>query len=373
MIKEHRRFVENILAGRSAILELILAGVLLAIAVEFLAAWATAQTSAESFQTAITGVLLLLLALLLWLRRSMAQTRHRRIRLDGFLVYLRKDNMLVDIPRYRYGSAIYDFFVAAFAENTALKTLWDKEPLTEVFKFDKDKGVTHLSNNHSMQLVREATEYFVLDRLSTHLTDYFNKAEFDKDQLHEYKRDDVPDILLKNRFLELFSRPMDQRPHFVDHTLGDKTSGVVVSSFGKGGVRYDRFDLVLPRSTRVSRCNDGTIRIQTKRFTLCIRVKFDAMGTVLPRQFEEFYLGLKNHSEFAEYKVTLELDVAFRTRSYFTATGWDYHQWIDSFMVSIEDDFSEDTFIAELNWPVVLTLIEIFKKNKPNQESYGQP
>jgi hypothetical protein len=367
MSKEHRRFVESILSGRSAILELIMAGVLLAISVEFIAAWATAHTAADSLQTVVIGLLLLALTLLLWLRRSMAQTRQRHVKLDGFLIYLRKDNALVDVPRYRYGSTIHDYITAAFVENTALKTLWDKEPLTEAFMFDKEKGATLHKNNHSMQLVREATEYFVLDRLSTHLTDYFNTPEYNDDQLKKYSREDVPDILLKNRFLELFSRPMDQRPHFVNDTLGDMPHGQIVSSFGKGGVRYDRFDLVLPCSTRVARYEDGAIQIETKRFTLCFRVKFDATMTVLPRQFEEYYLGLKNHRELAEYRVSLEMDVTFRARSYFTATGWGYHRWVDSFMTSIEEDFCEDAFLEDLNWPVVQTLIEIFKQNRPNQ------
>ena len=370
MVNERRRYVDSILSDRSIILELILAGVLLALGVEFIAAWGTAITG-SSPKTVTVGILLLSIALLVWLRRSMAHTRQRQVQLDGFLVYFRKDNALVDVPRYHYGSELFGYLAAAFAENTALKTLWDKEPLTEAFQFDHEKGTAKLRNNQSMQLVREATEYFVLHQLSIHLADYFNKKEYNEGQLKEYQRQDVPDILLRNRFLEMFSRPMDQRPHFVNEILDEKITEKVCLSIGKDGVRYDRFDLVLPLSSKVSRSPDGSISIETSRFTLRFRVKFDAMMTVLPRHFEEFYLGLKDYQEFADYKVSLDIHVKFRTRSYFTSVGWGYHQWVDSFMSSLEDDFSEDAFLSDLNWPAVLTMIEIFKRNRTQQYNGG--
>ena len=129
---------------------------------------------------------------------------------------------------------------------------------------------------------------------------------------------------------------------------------------------YEKFDLVLPASSKVSRTPDGSILINTKRFSFKFKAGFEAAMTVLPRGFEEFYLGLRDHRDIACYKVILDIDVDFMFQSYFSATGWDYHRWVDSFIESLESDLSKETFLYDLNWPVVFTMIEIFRKNRPN-------
>jgi len=103
-------------------------------------------------------------------------------------------------------------------------------------------------------LIVEATEYYVLETLSTHLTDYFNQSELDSARLKEFSREDVADIVFKNRFLDTFSRPMRERAAFVrDSPKTSNHMDRVVAFYGSNGVRYSKFDLVLPIGARIER------------------------------------------------------------------------------------------------------------------------
>ena len=95
-----------------------------------------------------------------------------------------------------------------------LKKMWDKGPVDKGLHYDKDTGKVSCATGKGHQLIIEATEYYVLEKLSSHLTDYFNRPHFDEQELHTFARNDIPDVLLSNRFLELFSKPMEDRPLF---------------------------------------------------------------------------------------------------------------------------------------------------------------
>lgn len=107
---------------------------------------------------------------------------------------------------------------------------YGREPLDSRFEVTADPR--HLVNKpvRSAELLAEAVEYLVLDKISTHLTDYFNEESFAEQNLKVYRREDVPDILLRNRFLETFSRPTEQRPAFMDLGTPEMQSSIVLAT-----------------------------------------------------------------------------------------------------------------------------------------------
>ena len=76
----------------------------------------------------------------------------------------------------------------------------------------------------------------------------------------------------------------------------------LVSAFGEGGMYYDRFELVLPKGSQVTRVGPATIRVATGRFVFTFAVDFSGYGANLPSGFEELYL---NDHEVDAYSVTL--------------------------------------------------------------------
>ncbi|MGM3217858.1 hypothetical protein ACSQ5K_24225 [Pseudomonas sp. PhalM4] len=102
------------------------------------------------------------------------------------------------------------FFVALFAENTAPKRLWESDSVENAFK-EIHAGGKRIRETEAGKLIVEATEYYILEELSTHLTDYFGQSELESKRLQELSREDIPDIVFNNRFLDTFSRPMRER------------------------------------------------------------------------------------------------------------------------------------------------------------------
>lgn len=363
MKSQNKKLLDDLLRSRKALFELIIATVLLAFGVNLLAGTFVSFFKIDSWILIVISICLIVLSIH-FLSKKLIYKRNRFLFIEAFLVYKKDVNSIIDIPRYRYGSSLYDYFKSIFSENKAIKALWDNEPFSKMFEFDKDINKMFRRDTQSKSLVIEATEYFILDRLSTHLTDYFNNENFDKSIIKEFVRNDVPDILLKNRFMEIFTKPMDQREAFMEQTKNKIDKSKVVASFGKNRAIYQRFDLVLPKESKVSRINDHTIRITTNKFELDIAVNFSGSNTVLPRYFEKYYLLIDKFSDSSTYKVDVSINVHFKFSSFFSKKQWDYHAWIDSFLISLNECMSEELFFKKINWETVLTIIQCNKKQE---------
>jgi len=285
----------------------------------------------------------------------------------GFFVHDMKNNRFVRVPRYDVSEKIERYLNAAFVENKALETIWNREPLRHMLEFnlEDDLDVPTRTQEGSRQLIREALEYYVLEKLSTHLTDYFNDERFRRENLTELVRDDIPDILLKNRFLELFSRPMEDRPAFVNRAKpGVRDSarswsyvGGITASRSKTGELYQRFDLVLPTGSKVKRVDRNTINIETNKFIMAIAVNFDSFLTNLPYGFEPYYLSLDSNLDTGIYMITVELKVAFKL-GILSPAGREYYRWLDSFLDCLEEAISESTFFESIGWDSAVTVLQ---------------
>jgi hypothetical protein len=369
-VKRNTSLLNALLANKSALIELISVAIVLALGIEFVASAAITALGLAWWKGLLLGAALVIAALALLAHRLFG-SMSRRINMHGFFLYDVNSKRLLPVPRYRFGDDLADYLSAAFAENEALKVIWENQPPSMMFEFDHESGVGQMKECRGAELVSEATEYFILDRLSTHLTDYFNHDRYAKDRLREFSREDVPDILLKNRFMELFSKPMDQRPHFVEDTLKQKGAGTVVMASGKGGVRYERFDLVLPKNALVHRLGDGSIEISTSKFKMRLAVDFSGCMTVLPQGYTTHYLGLGNKRETRDYQIETDITVEFKARALFSVSGWEYYRWVDSFLESFEADFSKDDYFVSIGWEAAYTVIACMADRKTKKAQQG--
>ena len=62
---------------------------------------------------------------------------------EAFIIYNEKKNQIISVPRYAFSEGICRYIRGAFAENPALRTLWEKEPLKGLFSVDLDGFVPH--------------------------------------------------------------------------------------------------------------------------------------------------------------------------------------------------------------------------------------
>lgn len=362
-----RGFLARAATGRATLLELVVVAVFVAFGVHLVAASIPGVIGIGSRAAAGLGALICLLSISYLAVRLVGPTTYRR-RLTGFLVFDSKSNELVDVPRYSPAEEVVDYMCAAFSENAALRAQWDKQPLSDLLSPESWKGEYPGRPQLSMALVAEALEYYVLHRLSTHLTDYFQEERFRKRNLREYERGDVPDVLLTNRFLELFSRPMEERAAFgaVDQLriVREESGGesTVVSSIvlrgHKSEALYDRFDLVLPRKSRVSRLRDRCVEIDTARLVIRLGIRFEGNHTVLAPGFVRRYLGRTPGPETWVLEFGVDVGVSLKWAALVPGVGWEYHRWVDSFLDKLWREVDEDLYFQSIGWASALTVLE---------------
>jgi hypothetical protein len=217
-----------------------------------------------------------------------------------------------------------------------------------------------LASPRACGLICEAIEYYVLNELSMHLTGYFNDKKFKKENLKEFERNDVPEVLLRNRFMELFSKPMEERPHFVDQSFEKKAYGETVLAFS-GGALFEKFQLVLPERSIVRRLEENKIQIETARFFIDIVVDFKGINTYVSRSFEEYYLSLGNWQDINAFMIHVDIQVSFKFGRLLSRTGWEYYQWVDSFLEKMDKSLSKDTFFKTIGWNLAVTVIDCMK------------
>lgn len=351
--------VENLTKNRRTLIEVVVVAFLFGICASI-----TGSIIFESLKNNIlwlySFLTVLLFGCIIFFFKNFSSARSANISVSGFIIYLKNENELKKIPRYQFSEEIFRFLSGAFGENEALRRQWEKEPLSNMYRMEKGKN-----SAASVKLIHEAVEYYALDTLSTHLTDYFNQEQYDESELKEFSREDVPDILLKNRFMELFSAPMENRSVFSDNHDRDHGEGVVVMSMGPNGAFYSRFDLTLPKDAVVTRA-DGKIIIETSKFKLTLAIVFEGTGYVTPINFEKYYLGLDDFENFSEFKVKFNADVKFKFLSTIGKSNWDYHSWLDGYFETMEREMSGDAFFKQINWETVATMIQCGEK-MPNK------
>jgi hypothetical protein len=281
---------------------------------------------------------------------------NKRVEFEGFIVYNTNSKELLKIPRYKISEDMVKYLKSAFAENKALDTLWHKDV---IYKMDivgetSDRRPIAIAT-HSGALFIELIEYCLIEKLSTHLADYFNRGHLHETETLEKK--DIPSVLMQNRFLKLFTEEMCNREPFINWPKDTKKPGRIVYAYSQNGALYHDFDLVLPRKSKVIRINKNTIQIKTKLFSMTIGSLFGGFGTVIPSSFKKYYLGIENIMDYCEYKFNVEVVIKFSWRFLFQGKKWSYYNWTDDFIDKLDNYISKDTFFKTINWDTVCTQI----------------
>jgi len=338
------KFIRDFLNNRTSVIEILIVAILISFGINLITSAIFNIFDNRDLVLLIFGICLVFVSVGYFIIKIFWRTKIEKL-FTGFIVFDRQNKLPVYCNGYDFSEELRRNFDAAFAENKAMEHIW----LTDS-KNEQDKDL----------LVIEATEYYLIDELSTHLTDYFNLRGLNKAQLIEFSRNDIPDILLSNRFLELFSKPMEQRAPFI-REKDDKSTGRIVMTHGKGGELFKEFDLVLPKGSKVSKSNNCMI-IDTRRFNIIIEVDYGVFGTVLPRGFEKYYLGYNSYEDFYTNEIQIKISVQFKKASLFSSSGWDYYEWIELFLEKVERNFSRNFFFNSINWKQIYTQIKLNEK-----------
>lgn len=264
----------------------------------------------------------------------------REYKIHGTVFYSKDKNELMQVPRYVFAEHLKGNMKALFAESPNDKKMWDKQKLSFPY------GNKRKDDNFSVLLLRENIEYIILETLSITLTDFYNDKQFKK--LHTYCRNDIPDVLIGNRFLFTFSKDLNQRSSFnsMNKKDNEKTPGVIVMAIGGRGAMYNRFELTLPKKSKVHRDNN-TIIIETPMLELALSLDLEGYSDLCPTDFEKYYLK-SDFLKTGAYRADISVNIKFKFWKSFKDT--ETHQWVDKFVKSLYESVDIEEFYRRINW-----------------------
>jgi hypothetical protein len=356
---DHKGRIESVLEFRGNFFELLIVAAAIGLGINLIAGL-VGSALPPLWCAGLSGAIVVIALIVLIVRvRPRVNRKHS---IEGLIALESANRRILEIDRYRFSSELSTGFRALFLEQKALEKVWAKTELQP--PPSNGQRNDELTSN---TLVREAIEYFVVSRLSLDLNSYFVRSRLDPDEIITLQRKDVPSVLLSNRFLDFLSRPMEERepfssfpaPRFPDiENNGASVKETLVYAITADGAVFEHFALELPRGTHISRSSGNQLRIETKRFTLNLAVRFDGTNGNLPYDFSELYLGFA-FDEVSVYTAWVDVDVQFKLRTLFSRKGWEYFGWIDLFLSNLERDFSFGTFLNTIGWETAYSIATI--------------
>ncbi|RHX88719.1 hypothetical protein [Leptospira stimsonii] len=253
-----------------------------------------------------------------------------------------------------------DFIQSKMSENKKKegKILKKKVEYFSIVKVERSTDAVS-GKRKSEQILEEAIEYIIIEKLSSHLSSYFQSYSNEDKFIKEYDRKDIPELLLNNRILNLLTTPFEDRSIFVKSGISEqKTDGKIYAIFGSDGSRYNRFDLTLPIRSRVSRPSSGQLEIDNDRVYFRIEIRNAGFTALLPNGFQQNYLGIVD-KELMIRKVGIKLSYKIKPWSLFLGSKWNYHNWIDSFTENLLRFASFKIFVKDINWEAIFTNIVV--------------
>lgn len=374
---DRESFLASILSEKKRLLRLFVIGAILAFSVGTLSGLFVAQTFIPQWMVLVSQVLLAV-GSFVWLGKDLKLSLSFNDKLEGVVVIDTNKNEVLSVRDYKFASSLRDTLRAVRAENKAIYSEWEKEPLCrpeddQPLTDRPDSKLSYISilrvspeQKHPMaaRLLEEAASFVLVERLSIHLSGYFNDAESDS-FVKEYCREDIPSFLLKNRVLSLLSTPIEQRDIFMKVASQKQPPGELTAIWGSDGSRYSRFHLSLPQGTTIEQSEVGSIKIETKRFAFELSAKYDGCNAVVDEIFIDKYIGV-DFPDVQCLKLNITLTGRIKPMSLLSGSGWVYYQWLDSFRDELKATCDFETFQESISWPAIKAgLFAVRKQHRP--------
>jgi hypothetical protein len=376
-MSEHKNTLAAMLAGKREFLRLVTLAIILSFSVGVLASLVAASKVVPTIAIYLIAALLTTTALLL-LAADIRQKLTFEDKLEGVLFIDSAKNELIDVRGYELANDLSRVMAAVKAESRAIYSEWENEPLVQKKEMVTpkpplvDSGHDHkpreetsyisivrvevddndLTKQKASCLLDEALQFVLLEELSTHLSTYFTSSN--SDEITELSREDIPAFLLQNRVLNLLTTPIEQRDVFLKAfpSQEKRPDGVLYSLWGSDGSMYSRFDLNLPKESKVSFLGRGALRIETKRLDLEISGRYKGSSVHVSRTFVEHYMR-KSWDEVDCRKIEVILKGRVKPLALFSDKGWEHYHWLDSFRTRLRKSVDLDAFQNEIHWSAI--------------------
>jgi len=249
----------------------------------------------------------------------------------GFFIQNRKESLPVRIDRYPFGEWLNIYFQTLFAEKPEVSELWINPT---VDKSEKNR------------LIEEATEYYFFSLFAS----WFDVPYSYQKNWKIFNRKDISHLLCFNRFLDLFTQPMEERPIFANQHRKEN----VLTYFAKNDSfiilgMYEDFRLVLPAESSIKKQNNWLI-FDTPVYKLRVRSSCEGYSSFPPIDFAKYYLGF---SKKAAKNVQIQFEITRKLNSYLFPNHTKLYKEMMEFIEYFEESISCQKFFAKQNWEAI--------------------
>lgn len=271
------------------------------------------------------------------------------------------DKNVIPIDRFRFSEDLHRAVVSVLSENKAYRTLWECAFVWNTKEEQKGKS-----------FVKEFMDFLFVDWISLELNSYF--TDFEEGEIEIIGREQIPDVLIKNRVIELITKPYEEREKFQKlMSEKDPVEGKIVYAEGEDDVLFDMLEIELPRKSRVYRDGNSLV-IRNRNFDIRFESDFKGDGAVLASYFETFYMN-RSLRNTHNYLVTLKLSIKLKPFFLLSVRDWKYLGWLDKIGDSFTNYFSYDEFVKRIGYEQAATNHILFlngfeKKHDDDERGY---
>ncbi|MDR4490044.1 MAG: hypothetical protein R2685_03970 [Candidatus Nitrosocosmicus sp.] len=363
--------INDILLKRNDLINLILITVFASLGVNLLASSAMIYIDSANFKSLgiITGGAIIA-GSIIYFTVFLLMSRSKVFQFNGLIVVNEHAKDVIPINQYDYSEHIERYIHSAINENSDIKSVWNKSfDKVDVADFANqdlvNKKILSILNTPDRSLIVEATECYIIEKLSLHLSKYFtNNSNFKEKNLDKLLRNDLANLILENRFLSLFTNSPENREKFEKSILAK--DAVYASS---NGAEYMRLELLIPKNSKMTRLYENSFQIKTTEFSIVFTIDYFGTNTNLPTLFEKYYLEFsKNNKYLSSKSINLNVEISFTPRALITGFRSSYHHWLYSFIQELEEDFDIENFYNSLGWNNILPVFKFLDKNNHKKE-----
>lgn len=261
--------------------------------------------------------------------------------INSSIVYNKKRKQLIPLNGYWFSEKIVDYINSVQVENKTAEKMWESSSLTP----------NKITNCFLM--VGEAVTYFIFSLMSVSLNDYFSDVQ--NTEVKRYKYKDFSGKDWNNLFFKTIAKPMTGRPAFKDgYKVLLEAGGVPQITRAPNGALFEHFELPLPANASISRNPaDGAIKIRTQQLEFSVKSTISISNYYVPYDFIENFISKDNYDDIRNI-TCLEVNVHVKLcpnvfKMIFSPKMEDY-LWVDKIMQVLENNISEDKFLAKLKW-----------------------
>jgi hypothetical protein len=346
-----KSIVSDSLENRSGLIKLFLITVILAFSINTLSNLLTLLfTSPTRFSYCLLTLGMgLFCTAILWLIYPVYSPKSTIKEFNSVIVFDNISHEIIRIPDYEFSEILRRTQKAMCIENEPWKSAYLKT-CCPGWDHNTEKKI------RSSREINELIEFVLLEWLSLHLSEYFNNSDSRKLGLvRDYLREDIPELLLKNRVLSLLTTPPQDRKPFMDMAHYPEEGEIVTIVAGEG-YRYDKFELKLPYKCQVYRSSDGKLTIDSARLRLSFRCEYSGFGAVIDHELLQYYANC-DFQKVDVRKLDVRVEVQIKNGVLFNIKYWELYHWVDSFINNLTIKLSFDTFLEDINWPTVKAIL----------------